>query len=206
VEVSFFDFHNFVIMPRVRQFDEQEVLTKAMELFWKKGYHATSMDDLVKFAGINRASLYSIFGGKKKLFNKALEHYRATNRNEIGRFLSQQPQVKEGLRKLFYNLIDETFADQDCKGCFVVNTTTELIPGDDEMQTKLRENRDTIQKAFYGFLLKGAEAGQISADKDLKAIANLLFTFFNGFRVIGKIADDAQELQASVDTILQLLD
>lgn len=206
MEVSFFGFHNFVIMPRLRQFDEQEVLTKAMELFWKKGYHATSMDDLVKFAGINRASLYSIFGGKKELFNKALEHYRSTNSNAIERFLSHQTQTKEGLRKLFYNLIEETLTDQDCKGCFVVNTTTELIPGDDEMQTKLRANRDAMQKAFHGFLLKGAETGQISADKDLKTIANLLFTFFNGFRVIGKIADDAQELQTSVDTILQLLD
>ncbi|OJJ16835.1 TetR family transcriptional regulator [marine bacterium AO1-C] len=193
-------------MPRVRQFDEQEVLNKAMELFWKKGYHATSMDDLVKFAGINRASLYGIFGGKKELFNKALEHYRSTNNNVLQRFLSQQTQVKAGLRNLFYHLIEESLADKDCKGCFVVNTTTELIPGDEELETRLKNNQEAIQKTFYNFLLQGAETGEVSEDKDLKAIANLLYTFFNGFRVISKISDDAQDLRTSVDTILLLLD
>ncbi len=204
--LNIFGFHNFVIMPRARQFDEQEVLTKAMELFWKNGYHATSMDDLVKFAGINRASLYGIFGGKKELFYKALDHYRATHANTLSRFLDQQTQVKAGLRALFYHLVAESLADKDCKGCFFVNTTTELVPGNDEIQVKLKSNRDAVQKTFYNFLLQGAENGQISPDKDLKAIAGLLFTFFNGLRVVTKISDDVQELHTSIDTILSLLD
>ena len=56
-----------IYMPRVKQFNEDEVLNKAMELFWKKGYNATSMQDIVDYLGINRASLYSTFGGKKNL-------------------------------------------------------------------------------------------------------------------------------------------
>lgn len=193
-------------MPRVKLFDEQEVLTKAMELFWKKGYHATSMDELVKFLGISRASLYGTFGGKKELFTKALAHYRTTNNHVIQRFFSNQTNVKEGLKKLFYNLIEESSTDKDYKGCFVVNTTTELIPGDDEMKKTLLDNKVTFYRMFYSFLLQGVQEGQVSAEKDIKTIANLLYTFFNGFRVITKISTDIQELQKSVDTMLSLLD
>lgn len=193
-------------MPRVKLFDEQEVLTKSMELFWKKGYHATSMDELVKFVGISRASLYGTFGGKKELFTKALAHYRTTNNHFIQQFFRGQTNVKEGLKKLFYNLIEESATDQDRKGCFVVNTTTELIPGDDEMQRTLLDNKETFHRMFYSFLHQGMQEGQISTDKDIKAIADLLYTFFNGFRVITKISTDKQELKKSVDTMLSLLD
>ena len=58
-------------MPRTKQFNEEEILKKAMELFWEKGFHATSIQDLVAHLGINRASLYDTFGGKEELFKKA---------------------------------------------------------------------------------------------------------------------------------------
>ncbi|MEL6975424.1 MAG: helix-turn-helix domain-containing protein, partial [Bacteroidota bacterium] len=70
-------------MPRTKQFDEKEVLKKAMELFWEKGFHATSIQDLVSHLGINRASLYDTFGGKDELFNTAFESYR----HQAGDFL-----------------------------------------------------------------------------------------------------------------------
>ena len=63
-------------MPRTKQFDEKEVLKNAMELFWEKGFHATSIQDLVSHLGINRASLYDTYGGKDELFNTAFETYR----------------------------------------------------------------------------------------------------------------------------------
>lgn len=193
-------------MPRLKQFDEQEILTRAMKLFWKQGYHATSMDNLVKFLGISRASLYGTFGGKKDLFNKAFEHYRTTNSNSIQCFLGKQTQVKKGLRDLFYHLIEESFTDQDCKGCFIVNTTTELLPGDDKIQNTLRKNQEAFQQTFHSFLLKGTQTGEISNDQDLKSVASLLFTFFNGLRVVSKFSDNPQELKKSIDLILLLLE
>ncbi len=201
-----FLFPHFYIMPRVKLFNEEEVLKKAMELFWKKGYHATSIQDLVNHLGINRASLYDTYGGKRELFDKSFQQYRASNTKGITSFLNDQPNVKTGLRKLFETAIDESVKDQDRKGCFVVNTTTELVPGDEKIQAILEENKHAFENLFYNFLLLGEEKGEIARGKDLKAIASLIFTFYNGLKVIAKIQPDKKQLLTSVDTVLTLLD
>src|SRR5210317_807979 len=111
-------------MPRVKLFDEQEVLTKAMNLFWKQGYAATSVQDLVSHLGINRASLYDTFGDKEQLFRKSFELYRRINIEGLKQFLESYEDIREGFSKLFENAIQESITDKDRKGCFVVNTTT----------------------------------------------------------------------------------
>jgi len=193
-------------MPRVKLFDKTEVLNKATELFWKKGYHATSIQDLVSFLGINRGSLYDTFGGKKELFNQAFQIYRTTNSNSITDFFESEHEVKQGFRKLFEMGINESVADKDLKGCFVVNTTTELIPGDQEMLTLIKENKKVFEGIFYAFLLKGQQNGEISTGKNIKTIASLFYTFYSGLKVVAKVETNPKELMNSVDEILLLLD
>ncbi len=192
-------------MPRVKLFDENEVLTKAMNLFWKEGYSATSMQDLVNHMGINRASIYDTFGDKEKLFLKAFEHYRKTNSEGIVRFFESQPDVKKGFELLFENAIEEAVTDQENKGCFVVNTTTELIPGDPKVYGIIEENRKTFEGLFFAYLKEGENKGQFEKGKDLKAIATLLFTLYNGMKVVSKVHSDKKELMQSVLQVLTLL-
>lgn len=193
-------------MPRVKQFDEKEVLINAMNLFWKQGYAATSVQDLVDHVGINRASLYGTFGDKEELFKKTFDHYRKINLEQINQLFQNQPDVKAGFTKLFEMAIDETINDQDRKGCFVVNTTTELVPGNEEILNILKENKEQVEHLFSTYLRKGKDTGQISSDKDLKAIASLLYTLYNGLRVVAKTQPDRNELMSSVRVALSLLD
>lgn len=193
-------------MPRVKAFNEETVLEKAMDLFWEKGYHATSIQDLVNHLGINRASLYDTYGGKKELFDKAFQLYRTKNTNAIRQFLKSQSDVKTGFRSLFEMAIAQSVADPSSKGCFVVNTTTELVPGDVELQEVLIENKATFETLFHHYLLEGEERGEIPAGKDLRAIAGLLFTLYNGLQVVAKIQPDRKQLMASVEVALALLD
>jgi len=193
-------------MPRVKLFDEKEVLSKATELFWKKGYHATSIQDLVSFLGINRGSLYDTYGGKKELFDKAFQLYRTNNSKGTTRFLESQNDVKKGFRKLFEMGINESISDKDKKGCFVVNTTTELIPGEKGVLKILQENKKIVEGIFYDFLLKGQKNGEISKNKNLKNISRLFYTFYNGLKVVAKVETNPKELLNSVDEILTLLD
>ena len=193
-------------MPRVKLFDQNEVLKKATELFWKKGYHATSIQDLVSFLGINRGSLYDTYGGKKELFDRAFQLYRSTTSNGVAVFLESQNDVKKGFRKLFEMGINESVSDKDKKGCFVVNTTTELIPGENEMLKILQENKRVFESVFYEFLLKGQQNGQIPKNKNLKTISSLYYTFYNGLKVLAKVQSEPKELLNSVDEILMLLD
>lgn len=193
-------------MPRVKLFDEHLVLNKATNLFWKQGYAATSVQDLVDHLGINRASIYDTFGDKEHLFLKAFEHYRKTNTEGMTKFLNSHSNVKEGFRNLFQMAIDDSVRDNDKKGCFVVNTTTELIPGDEKIFNMLKENRITFELIFLGYLQKGVADGQLSADKDLKSISSLLFTLYNGLKVVSKVNSDRSELVNSVKVALSVLD
>lgn len=193
-------------MPRVKQFNEEETLNKAMCLFWRNGFHATSMQDLVSYLGINRASIYDTYGGKKELFDKAFEHYRTTNRKQLLAFLESQESVKEGFRKLFENGISEAVCDTERKGCFVINVTTELVPNDDEMLAVIQENKAFMTATFEDFLKSGVASGEISNTKDLKNLASVLHTFFNGIKIVSKTDSNEQELLTSVDTVLSLLD
>lgn len=196
----------FIIMPRVKLFDENEVLTKAMNLFWKQGYSATSVQDLVCHLGINRASLYDTFGDKKQLFKKAFELYRKQNINRICELFNNQSIVKEGFAELFKNAIDTAVRDKDKKGCFAVNNTTELVPNDNSCQEVLASNRRDFEKIFYDYLKTGHQQGQLKNIKDLKSLASYLFVIYNGLLVVSKIQTNKKALTNSVNLALSLMD
>lgn len=193
-------------MPRVKLFDESEVLTKAMNLFWKQGYAATSVQDLVSHLGINRASLYDTFGDKEQLFKKSFELYRKNNIEGLKQFFDTQNNVREGFARLFENAIEEAINDEDRKGCFVVNTTTELVPNDDSIAVTLEDNKSDFENIFFEYLQKGKDVGQITTNKDLRSIAALFYTLYNGLRVVSKVRPNKKKLSETVEVALSLLD
>ena len=193
-------------MPRGKAFQEEEVLKRAMELFWKQGYHATSMQELVDYLGINRASLYNTFGGKRALFEQALNLYREANGRIMLRLLHSKTDVREGLRHLFMGAIQGALADKDKKGCMVVNSCTELLPHDAALQKVLMQNQTNLENTFYAYLLDGQKRGQIPEGKDLTAMASLLFTFYNGIKVVSKLSPSQEELIQQLNLVLSLLD
>jgi TetR/AcrR family transcriptional repressor of nem operon len=192
-------------MPRVKLFDENEVLSKAMNLFWKQGYSATSVQDLVSHLGINRASIYDTFGDKNKLFKKSFELYRKQNSEGLIQFFENRPNVKIGFSELFDNAIQEAVSDKDRKGCFVVNTTTELIPNDESLNQILETNKQDFINIFFDYLKKGKESGQLKSSLDLKSLATLFYTLYNGIRVVSKIRPNKKELTDSIHLAITLL-
>lgn len=202
-------FHSqiFIAMPRVKQFDEKAVLVKAMELFWKTGYNGTSIQNLVDYLGINRASLYDTFGGKDTLFEKAFALYLEENGRQIRAVLNQEVSIRAGLQKLFELSVEQSVRDPEKKGCFVVNTTTELIPNNDGAWVDtLNRNRLHFEQIFREYLERGVQQGEISPEKDLPGIAAYLFTIYNGLKVIAKINPSKKDLLRIVETAMQVLD
>ncbi|MEM8999528.1 MAG: TetR/AcrR family transcriptional regulator [Bacteroidota bacterium] len=193
-------------MPRTKQFDENEVLQKAMELFWEKGFHATSIQDLVSHLGINRASLYDTFGGKEALFDQAFSLYRMTNAESIEQLLAKSVSIKEGFRKLFDLAIQETVSDKARKGCFVVNTTTELVPGDETLYRTLLANKNRFEHIFAVYLQKGIDSGELKSSLNANDLASFMYTFYSGLRVVTKLENNAESLRMIVETGLRALD
>ncbi|MEP3382741.1 MAG: helix-turn-helix domain-containing protein [Maribacter dokdonensis] len=192
-------------MPRVKLFDENEVLTKAMNLFWKQGYSATSVQDLVTYLGINRASIYDTFGDKDKLFKKSFQLYRKQSSEGLIHFFENQPYVKNGFSELFNNAIQEAVNDKDRKGCFVVNTITELTPNDESLSEVLEINKKDFINIFFEYLKKGKDSGQLKTSQDLKSLATFFYTLYNGIRVVSKVRPNKKELTDSITVALSLL-
>src|ERR1700755_2679328 len=106
-------------MARTKDFDENEVLCKAIDLFWRKGYNGTSMQDLVDGLGISRSSLYDTYGDKHTLFIKALESYKGTNAVKFGDIISNSGTAKETIKKILEFITGGLLEDECHKGCFM---------------------------------------------------------------------------------------
>ncbi len=192
-------------MPRVKQFDQEEVLEKAINLFWKNGFHATSMQDLVDTLGINRASIYDTFGSKRAQFDLTIDRYKDQNAQKVHEFLQRHVNVREGIHLLFELSVEEVLDEGKPNGCFIVNTTSELSD-DEHLSKKLSENKEVFENIYHDYLKYGVDENQISPYKDLKEISAYLFTLQAGLKVISKITQDREELMKIVSTGLMILD
>lgn len=193
-------------MARNKAFNEAETLEKAMCLFWEKGYMSTSVQDLVKHLGINRASLYATYGDKMSLFTKAYLHYCQTNQQSTKQFLSNYTEVKTGLQKLFESAFEDVETAVCGRGCFAVNSTVELVPNEPKFRPLMTQNRQQFESIFRDYLALGIERGQIPPNKNIEALAVLLFTFYSGLKVVTKVTDDMRPLRSSVEELLSTLD
>ena len=175
-----------------------------MILFWEKGYHATSIQNLVNNLGINRGSLYDTFGGKKNLFEQSLSLYCSNNIKVTLDLLQKEKSVKIGLKKLFQIFVDNAVDNK--KGCFVVNTTTEISCKDEVINTALLTNQSNFEKMFYDYLLEAQNSGEISKDKDINTLSFMIYTLFSGIQVVARLEKDNKRLENLSNLLLSLLD
>ncbi|MEO0333511.1 MAG: TetR/AcrR family transcriptional regulator, partial [Bacteroidota bacterium] len=135
-------------MARPRNFDEDQVLDRAIEVFWEKGYHATSYEELVNRMGINRASMYNTFGDKHQLYTQALQRYREKSRTQFDRWQASNQRIQETIRMILNEAVQESISDPQRKGCMVVNTATELGPSDPEIAEIIRQNQQQVESVL----------------------------------------------------------
>ncbi|MBC6992613.1 TetR/AcrR family transcriptional regulator [Neolewinella lacunae] len=193
-------------MARSKAFDETATLEKAIELFWRQGFHGTSIQDLVDHLGINRASLYATFGDKESLYRRALSHYRNINTERAQCFLTAHPSAKTALRELLQRATAPPDKQNDPVGCFIVSASAELSQGSTEINEFLLLNQETFVGLFHSVLQRAVAEGEISADRNLPALANLLFTYYNGVKVLNQFNADPTPLQNATEELLKIFD
>lgn len=193
-------------MARPKAFDEAAALQKALDTFWHQGYHATSVQDLVANMGINRASLYDTFGDKHQLFLRALGQYQQQSCQGL-RQLTADTQVAALvlIRRVLELMISQALADDQQKGCFVVNTTTELASHDPAAKALVCQNQAFLEELLTGILHRGQERGEVRRTAVPQAQARLLISILNGLRVMAKANPDPQILRDVVNTALLTL-
>jgi TetR/AcrR family transcriptional regulator, transcriptional repressor for nem operon len=181
-------------MARPKEFEEIDVLEKAMILFWQKGYYQASIQDLVDAMGINRASLYGAFNDKHNLYLKTLERYRQQDVNQLLQLFNRDLPTKAFFDSVFDNVIVGLTDDPDRKGCFLTNATLEMLPDDKEVETLVSTNLSFMQEIFNEVLKTGIAKGEIKADINIIETANFLISQIYGLRMIGKAQPNLQLL------------
>lgn len=188
-------------MARTKEFNEDQVLDKAIDIFWHKGYNGTSAQDLVTFLGLSRSSLYDTFGDKHSLFTKSLCRYQDKGVADVKDLMARAEDVKEAMRQLLEQAVLESKEDRVTKGCFAVNTMVELALHDKEIARLLDKNRHDVEAVFLEAVTKGQDLGQISKKHSALSLARFLYCTYSGIRVLSR----SKETEAAVyDDILKV--
>lgn len=192
-------------MARPKNFNEQEVLDKAVDIFWCRGYEATSVQDLVTGLGINRFSLYETFGDKHQLFLRALKEYGQRAQLSRCALLRQQRPASELVRELLESTVRDTLADGKACGCFMVNSTAELAPHDPEVAQLVAANQQHFEQEITAVLTRGQAEGDIAKAHSPQVLASFLFNTISGLKVSGKSGAEAPALHGVATVALSAL-
>ncbi|MBG0831242.1 TetR/AcrR family transcriptional regulator [Planomonospora sp. ID67723] len=192
-------------MARTREFDTDAVVDAAIGVFWRKGYAATSIQDLVEATGIGRGSLYAAFGSKDGLYEAALARYAEQSTSDVAARLEGAAPARDVLRDLLLYIVDTTVTDPERRGCLITNTATERLPHDRVAARVVGGAFDRNAVAVTAVLRRARERGELPPDADVTAMADLVVTTIQGLRVQGKAGADRRRLATVVDLVLSVL-
>ena len=193
-------------MARHKEFDRDEALQKAMEVFWSRGFEAASIRDLVEHMGVNRQSLYDTFGDKHALFLQALDRYHEVESRKLFELLERPGSVKKALRQLFSGVVEGSFCGKERRGCLMNNAMSELAGRCEATAEKTCRNMAAIEDAFYRALLRGKKEGELKGVRGPRAVARFLYSSFQGLVLMAKATRDRKAMEDVVKVTLSVLD
>jgi TetR/AcrR family transcriptional regulator, transcriptional repressor for nem operon len=190
-------------VPRTKEFEPGEALDAAMQLFWRNGYAATSIRDLLDGMGIGYGSLYNTFGDKHALFLACLDRFRELRTSWIDEVLEDSG--LSGIEEVFWRTVDGLVGFEPRRGCLLANTAVELGPHDAEVAAKISRYVRHTEAVFERAVIRAQEAGEISADRDPRALARFLVNALHGLRVLARVGTDRAVLEDVVRVALDVL-
>jgi TetR/AcrR family transcriptional repressor of nem operon len=192
-------------MPWEKQYDETDVLERAMEAFWARGYEATSINDLVAATGINRGSLYAGFTDKRSLFLRALDHYDREHRRAFLCALERDYAPREAILAAFRQVVDSCEAGRNRKGCLLVNTAIELSPHDPDVERIVKAKLEEVETFFRTRIEAAQKEETIRPEIPAAEKAQVLFGLFIGLRIITRSRPDRVLMTSIVNQVEALL-
>jgi len=159
-------------------FDRNDVIDKSIDLFWKNGFSASSMQQVVKTTGLKPGSIYHAFGNKEGLFRESLESYAQKGLMQIRNVLDTAPSVGEGICMIIEKNIQESTKKDYCS-CFLVKTRLELAAKGNELYELVSAKLSEIEALYESYLEK--EFGKTMSRQ--RATSLMLHIF--GMRVYG---------------------
>jgi TetR/AcrR family transcriptional repressor of nem operon len=192
-------------MGRPQEFDTSEALRAAMKLFWRQGYDASSMADLLEATGLSKSSLYATFGGKRELFLAALDAYREEQFREF-RAVVAAGKGRDALETYFRRIVSRDREPEYAFGCLAVCQLVELAPRDADVRTRVLGDVEHGIDAFAEVIARGQADGSIRNRRAPRELAKLFSIAFPGLQALVRAGADRAMLDDAVTVLLSNLD
>ena len=190
---------------RPRAYEPDVALAKALDLFRKDGFAATSLDDLSAATGMNRPSLYGAFGDKRELYIKSYQRYRNDARAAmIEVFRSEQP-IRERLKRIFAIALDIYLGGESPRGCFTVMTAASEAVADPDIRAMVLEGFVELDKAFITCFRRAKEKGELSDRADPLVLGHLASATIHTIAIRARARVPRKELEAIVDGAIDVM-
>lgn len=192
-------------MPRTEDFNRDQVLDKAKNAFWLKGYNGTSMQDLVDATGLNRSSIYNSFGSKMELYQESLKQYQNESGTIFDKAKQQERTAIETIGLIFVYVLEDILGDQERKGCMLINCHTEMGNQDAQLKALFSANQEQLVSIFEDLVKQGQEDGSITRSEKSDLLAYYLVSAFQGLRVTGMNTTEPKVLKSIIQNILKTI-
>jgi TetR/AcrR family transcriptional regulator, transcriptional repressor for nem operon len=190
-------------MARPRTFDPYDVLLAARQIFWRKGYQSTSLDDITEATGLTKPSLYAAFGDKASLFLKVLDHYHEQLIRRSERILSEAPNARAAVEAWLTSLLPICSGEKGRNGCLSVNTLTDGGLNDAAVEKSIANFNERLESLILNRLQ--ADRAQFAADFDPVAAARTIMAVYIGLMAMAKQKPAPQQVKLVIDQIGRLL-
>ena len=188
-----------------KQFDRDEVLERAMHLFWRQGYEATGMAELLAHMGIGRQSLYDTFGDKKSLFLAALDRYIQAYIMPMTAAL-RAPGSPLGNVRRFLELSAAMIAAGDHCGCLLGNTVAEMARTDPDVAARLGSLFSTGEATLATTIAQARAAGEVRSPLPDEDLARMVIVAGQGLALLTKLDAHRGWAESTIQSILKVLE
>ena len=191
-------------MARPRSFDSDDALDLARDVFWRKGFQGTSLDDIPAATGLAKPSLYAAFGDKNAMFLKVLERYHASIVADAERILNEGASAREAIERWLTGFVPFCSGVKGIRGCLSVNTAADGASDQKEVRNRVERFNRKLEQLLSKRLR--ADRAQFSDTFDPDVSAHTIMAIYLGLMVLAKDAPDAARVRATLNQALKLLD
>jgi AcrR family transcriptional regulator len=190
---------------RPRAYEPDVALGKALDLFRKRGFAATSLDDLSAATGMNRPSLYGAFGDKRELYIKSYRRYRDDARAAMIDIFRDELPIRERLARIYAVALDIYLSGDSPRGCFTVVTAASDAVADPEIRDLALEGFVELDKAFASCFRRASEKGELSATADIATLGQLASATLHTVALRARARVPRKDLEAIVNGAIDVM-
>ena len=190
-------------MARPRSFNPDEALDLARDVFWRKGFQGTSLDDITAATGLAKPSLYAAFGDKNALFLKVLDRYHERIIANAERVLNDGPSARDAIERWLTGFIPFCSGVRGSRGCLSINTAADGASEQKEIRKKVERFNRKLEELLRNRLR--ADRTQFSDAFDPDSVAHTIMAIYLGLMVMAKDAPDAARVRATLNQAMKLL-